>query len=141
MGRHLTSGAAVGPGARGYTCPVVPLSAVVITHNEEAMLPDALASVAFCDEIVVVDSGSSDRTRHIAVAAGARVILNEPWPGYAAQRNVAVDAARHDWVIALDADERVAAPLRVENKPSSSPRSGLPAPLPPWSNCWTPRRP
>jgi len=93
---------------------VVPLSAVVITHNEEAMLPDALASVAFCDEIVVVDSGSSDRTRHIAVAAGARVILNEPWPGFAAQRNVAVDAARHDWVIALDADERVAAPLREE---------------------------
>jgi len=93
---------------------VVPLSAVVITHNEEAKLKDALASVAFCDEIVVVDSGSSDRTRHIATAAGARVILNEPWPGFAAQRNVAVEAAVHDWVIALDADERVAPPLREE---------------------------
>jgi glycosyltransferase involved in cell wall biosynthesis len=93
---------------------VVPLSAVVITHNEEENLPDALSSVAFCDEIVVVDSGSSDRTREKALAAGARVILNAPWPGFAAQRNVAVDAARHDWVIALDADERVAGPLREE---------------------------
>jgi glycosyltransferase involved in cell wall biosynthesis len=93
---------------------VVPLSAVVITHNEEAKLKDALRSVAFCDEIVVVDSGSSDRTRQVAEAARARVILNEPWPGFAAQRNVAVDAARHDWVLALDADERVAPPLREE---------------------------
>jgi glycosyltransferase involved in cell wall biosynthesis len=93
---------------------VVPLSAVVITHNEEENLPEALRSVAFCDEIVVVDSGSSDETREKAQAAGARVILNQPWPGFAAQRNVAVDAARHDWVIALDADERVALPLRDE---------------------------
>ena len=100
--------------SRGYTCAVVPVSAVVITHNEEEKLPEALASVAFCNEIVVVDSGSSDRTRAIALAAGARVISNEPWPGFAAQRNVAVDAARHDWVIALDADERVTAPLREE---------------------------
>jgi glycosyltransferase involved in cell wall biosynthesis len=93
---------------------VVPLSAVVITHNEEKKLPQALESVAFCDEIVVVDSGSSDRTRERARAAGARVILNEPWPGFAAQRNVAVDAAEHDWVLALDADERVTGPLRQE---------------------------
>jgi glycosyltransferase involved in cell wall biosynthesis len=93
---------------------VVPLSAVVITHNEEAQLEEALRSVAFCEEIVVVDSGSTDRTREIAGAAGARVIRNEPWPGFAAQRNVAVDAANHDWVLAIDADERVAAPLREE---------------------------
>jgi glycosyltransferase involved in cell wall biosynthesis len=93
---------------------VVPLSAVVITYNEEDKLAEALQSVAFCDEIVVVDSGSSDRTREKALAAGARVILNAPWPGFAAQRNVAVDAARYDWVIALDADERVATPLREE---------------------------
>ncbi len=93
---------------------MVPLSAVVITHDEEDKLPEALQSVAFCDEIVVVDSGSSDHTREKARAAGARVILNEPWPGFAAQRNVALDAARHDWVIALDADERVTGPLREE---------------------------
>jgi len=93
---------------------VVPLSAVVITHDEEEKLPEALQSVAFCDEIVVVDSGSSDRTREKAREAGARVILNEPWPGFAAQRNVALDAARHDWVMALDADERVTVPLREE---------------------------
>jgi glycosyltransferase involved in cell wall biosynthesis len=91
-----------------------PLSAVLITKDEEERLPDALASVRFCDEIVVVDAGSTDRTRDLAAAAGARVILNTPWPGYAAQRNVAVAAARHDWVLCLDADERVTPGLRAE---------------------------
>jgi glycosyltransferase involved in cell wall biosynthesis len=93
---------------------VIPLSAVVITCDEEAKLPEALASVAFCNEIVVVDSGSSDRTREIAEAAGARVIVNKPWPGFTVQRNFAADAAQHDWVLALDADERVATGLREE---------------------------
>jgi glycosyltransferase involved in cell wall biosynthesis len=93
---------------------VTPLSAVLITKDEEARLPAAIESVRFCDEIVVVDSGSTDRTRDIATAAGARVIVNAPWPGFVVQRNVAVDAARHDWVLALDADERVSPPLREE---------------------------
>ena len=93
---------------------MVSLSAVFITHDEEDRLPDALASVHFCDEIVVVDSGSSDRTRQIAEAAGARVILNQPWPGFLAQRNFAVDAARHDWVLVVDSDERVTPALRDE---------------------------
>jgi glycosyltransferase involved in cell wall biosynthesis len=93
---------------------MLPLSAVLITKDEEERLPDALASVSFCDEIVVVDAGSTDRTREIAEAAGARVLVKTPWPGYAPQRNAAVEAARHDWVLCLDADERVTPALRDE---------------------------
>jgi glycosyltransferase involved in cell wall biosynthesis len=63
---------------------------------------------------VLVDSGSSDRTRELAAEAGARVIVNAPWPGFVAQRDLAVRAARHDWVLALDADERVGDALREE---------------------------
>jgi glycosyltransferase involved in cell wall biosynthesis len=93
---------------------VAPVSAVLIAQNEEAKIGDALASVAFCDEIVVVDSGSTDRTRAIAEASGARVLTHSPWPGFVAQRNYAVDVASHDWILALDADERVPAALRAE---------------------------
>jgi glycosyltransferase involved in cell wall biosynthesis len=93
---------------------MIPLSAVLIALNEEKMLEAALRSVSFCDEIVLVDSGSSDRTCEIAAQAGARVIVNAPWPGFVAQRDFAVRAARHDWVLALDADERVGDALRVE---------------------------
>jgi glycosyltransferase involved in cell wall biosynthesis len=93
---------------------VVPLSAVLIAQNEERHIGDAVASVSFCDEIVLVDSGSADRTREAAEAAGARVIVNAPWPGFVAQRDFAVRAARHDWVLALDADERVGPVLRAE---------------------------
>jgi glycosyltransferase involved in cell wall biosynthesis len=93
---------------------MVPLSAVLIAQDEEKTIGDALASVAFCDEIVVVDSGSRDGTRAIAEAAGARVVVNAPWPGFVAQRDFATRAARHDWVLALDADERVGAALREE---------------------------
>jgi glycosyltransferase involved in cell wall biosynthesis len=90
------------------------ISAVLIAQNEEMHLGDALASVAFCDEIVLVDSGSTDRTREIAERAGARVLINAPWPGFVAQRDFAVRAASHDWVLALDADERVGTALREE---------------------------
>jgi len=93
---------------------VIPISAVVIAQNEEASLLRALESVRFCDEIVVVDSGSTDRTRELAEQAGARVIVNAPWPGFVVQRNFGVDAARHDWILALDADERVTPALRAE---------------------------
>jgi glycosyltransferase involved in cell wall biosynthesis len=93
---------------------MVPLSAVLIAQDEEKTIGDALASVAFCDEIVVVDSGSRDGTRAIAEAAGARVIVNAPWPGFVAQRDFATRAARHDWVLPLDADERVGEALREE---------------------------
>jgi glycosyltransferase involved in cell wall biosynthesis len=93
---------------------VIPLSAVLITRDEEHHLPAALESLAFCDEIVVLDSGSTDRTRERAAAHGARVELGTPWPGFVAQRTRATALARHDWVLALDADERVTAGLREE---------------------------
>jgi glycosyltransferase involved in cell wall biosynthesis len=93
---------------------VTALSAVLITHDEEAQIQTAVESVSFCDEIVVVDSGSRDRTRELAAAAGARVLVRTPWPGFAAQRNAAVAAASHDWILALDADERVTPELRDE---------------------------
>jgi hypothetical protein len=93
---------------------VPPISAVLIAQNEERNLRDALASVAFCDEVVLVDSGSTDGTRDVAKAVGARVVVNAPWPGFVAQRAFAVRAARHDHVVALDADERVGRVLRGE---------------------------
>ncbi len=86
------------------------VSACLIVKDEEERLPAALRSVAFCDEIIVVDSGSRDRTLELARAAGARVI-EQPWLGFAAQRNVALDHATCDWVLELDADERVTATL------------------------------
>jgi hypothetical protein len=91
----------------------VHLSACIIARDEELALPDCLASVAFCDEIVVVDGGSTDRTVAIAEAAGARVV-RQPWLGYGAQRNVALDHARGAWVLEVDCDERVSPPLRAE---------------------------
>ena len=93
---------------------MIPLSAVIITLDEERNLPEALASVSFCDEVLVVDWGSTDRTREIAEGAGARVVAGGPWPGFVAGRNAALDAAGHDWVLALDADERITPALREE---------------------------
>ena len=93
---------------------MTPLSAVIIARDEEDRLAAALQSLAFCDERLVVDAGSSDRTVAVAEEHGARVIVNTPWPGFVAQRTLAVAAARHDWVLALDADERVTPALRAE---------------------------
>ncbi len=87
------------------------VTACMIVLNEEVRLPAALASVSWCDEIVVVDSGSSDRTIEIAQAAGARVV-EHTWAGFGAQRNIALDHAHGDWVLEVDADERVSAELR-----------------------------
>ncbi len=84
----------------------------MIAQDEGVRLPGALASLGFCDEVVVVDGGSRDDTVALARAAGARVIEN-PWPGFARQRNVALAAARGEWVLELDADERVSPELRA----------------------------
>ena len=89
------------------------LSACIITFNEADRIEACLNSVAFCDEIIVVDSHSTDRTRELAASLGARVIERD-WPGYRSQKQFAVDAARHEWVLCLDADERVSAELRAE---------------------------
>ena len=91
----------------------VPISACIITFNEADRIEACLRSVAFCDEIIVVDSHSIDRTRELAASLGARVIERD-WPGYRSQKQFAVDAARHEWVLCLDADERVSAELRAE---------------------------
>ena len=88
-----------------------PLSGIVITRNAAAQLPACLAALAFCDEIVVVDSGSSDETITIARQDGARVIEQE-WLGFGPQKQFAVDQARNDWVLCVDADERVSDELR-----------------------------
>ena len=89
----------------------MPISAVLITKNAAHQLADCLASVAFCDEIIVVDSGSNDGTAEIAERHGARVIQAE-WRGFGPQKQFAVEQASHDWVLCIDADERVSESLR-----------------------------
>ena len=86
------------------------VSATIITLNEEENIREALASVAWADEVIVVDSGSTDKTCEIADAAGARVIRND-WPGFARQKQFAAEQAEHEWIFSLDADERVSPEL------------------------------
>ena len=88
------------------------ISACIITLNEADRLEACLASLAFCDERVVVDSGSTDGTRELAVAHGARVI-EHAFEGFRTQKDFAVGQANHDWVLCLDADERVTPALRA----------------------------
>jgi hypothetical protein len=89
----------------------VPLSAVIITHNAAALLQACLQSVAFADEILVVDSGSTDGTVELAQSHGAKVVQKE-WLGFGPQKQFAVECAAHDWVLCLDDDERVSEALR-----------------------------
>jgi glycosyltransferase involved in cell wall biosynthesis len=89
------------------------LSAVIITLNEADRIADCVRSLAFCDEIVVVDAHSTDDTRSIAAGMGAKVIERD-WSGYRSQKDFAVQTAAHDWVLCIDADERVSSTLRVE---------------------------
>jgi glycosyltransferase involved in cell wall biosynthesis len=91
----------------------VKISAVIIANNEEENIAKAIGSVSWADEILVVDSGSTDRTREIAETLGARVIVRE-WPGFSAQKQFAADSAAHDRVFSLDADEIVSDALRKE---------------------------
>ena len=89
------------------------LSVVMVTLNEEANLARTLESVRWADEIVIVDSGSTDRTVDIAKSFNAKV-FTEPWKGYAAQKNSAIEKATGDWILALDADEVVEPALANE---------------------------
>lgn len=89
------------------------ISAVLITLNEERRLARALESLAVADEILVVDSGSTDQTREVAERHGARVIAH-PWEGYARQKNFAAAQAKFPWVLSIDADEVVTPELAAE---------------------------
>src|SRR3569832_750029 len=88
-------------------------TAGIITYNEADRIDACLRSLSFCDEIVVVDSHSTDATGQIAGSLNARVIERD-WPGYRSQKQFAIEAASHDWVLCLDADERVTRELREE---------------------------
>ena len=100
------------------------LSVIIITKNEEAAIERCLESVAWADEIIVLDSGSSDRTVEICLARGAKVTMTGDWPGFGPQKNCALSQATGDWVFSLDADEWVSPPLAEEirkriNEPDS----------------------
>ena len=90
------------------------VSGCVICCQEEDRIGDCVRSLAFCDEVVVVDSGSSDRTAAIASGLGARVIVRTPFPGHREQKQFAVEQCRNDWVFCLDADERAPPPLQAK---------------------------
>jgi len=94
---------------------IMPLSVIVLTRNEEANIRECLKAVSWADEILVVDSGSLDRTREIARELGVRV-LEHPMKDFADQRNYAMDQAKGDWVLFVDADERVTPELADEIK-------------------------
>jgi len=89
------------------------ISVAIVAMDEEANIGRTLASVAWADEIVLVDSGSRDRTREIAREHGARVVV-EPWRGYVAQKQYAIDLCTKDWVLLLDADEEISPGLADE---------------------------
>jgi len=89
------------------------ISAVVLTYNSGKHIADCLGCLMWADEVLVIDSGSSDRTKDLAEMAGAKVIHN-PWAGYAVQRNFALSVCRNDWVLMIDVDERVSSALAQE---------------------------
>jgi glycosyltransferase involved in cell wall biosynthesis len=89
------------------------ISATIIACDEERRIARAIESLRCCDEIIVVDSGSVDRTMEIASQLGARVI-ESPWQGYTRQKNLAAEKAAHDWILSLDADEALSEALEGE---------------------------
>jgi glycosyltransferase involved in cell wall biosynthesis len=90
----------------------IPLSAVLITHNAASTLSACLASLDFCAQILVVDSGSDDATGDLARQAGAQLISTS-WRGFGPQKQFAVSQAAHDWVLCIDADEQITPALRT----------------------------
>ena len=102
------------------------LSVIIITRNESHNLPDCIRSVAFADEIIVVDSSSTDGTQQIARDMGAILVETTQWPGFGPQKNLALSKARFEWVLSIDADERVTPQLQAEilTKIHASPDTG-----------------
>src|SRR4051795_7853426 len=94
---------------------MTPISAIIITRNEERHIAEAISSLSCCEEIIVVDAESTDRTREIAEQCGARVIVHS-WEGFARQKNFGALQARYDWILSLDADERLSIELANEIK-------------------------
>ena len=90
------------------------VSAIIITKNAESTIRRCLESVAWTDEIVVVDSGSTDRTLDICRELGAKLHQTPDWPGHGPQKNRALDRATREWVVALDSDEWLTPELRAE---------------------------
>lgn len=90
------------------------LSVIIIARNEARHIEACLASVAFADQWVVVDSDSTDNTAELARNFGAQVVVTQDWPGFGAQKNRALDLATGDWVLSIDADERVTPELAAE---------------------------
>jgi glycosyltransferase involved in cell wall biosynthesis len=103
------------------------LSVAIITRNEQAAIRRCLESVAWADEIVVLDSGSSDDTARTARECGARVHVAPDWPGFGPQKNRALDLATGDWVLSLDADEWITPELRAEIERAIAAPDHLPA--------------
>jgi glycosyltransferase involved in cell wall biosynthesis len=108
--QHETEGVAQPPAPAGMA---IRISAAVITFNEERNIARLIESLRCCDEILVLDSGSTDRTVEIATKLGARVV-EASWHGYAAQKNIAVELASYDWIMSLDADESLSEALEAE---------------------------
>jgi glycosyltransferase involved in cell wall biosynthesis len=90
------------------------LSVIIITKNEAANLQDCLESVSFANEIIIVDSESTDNTQEIARSFGAKLEITGDWPGFGPQKNRALNLATQEWVLSIDADERVTPELKQE---------------------------
>lgn len=107
------------------------ISAIIITKNAGSMIRRCLESVAWADETIVVDSGSTDDTAEICRALGVKLVVTDDWPGFGAQKNRALDAATGDWVFSIDADEWVTPELRDEMRaviadPAAAPAYAMP---------------
>ncbi len=90
------------------------LSAIIITRNEQSHILDCLAALDFADEVIVVDNASTDNTAELARQWGAKVHVAPDWPGFGPQKNRALALATGDWVLTVDADERISPALRAE---------------------------
>jgi glycosyltransferase involved in cell wall biosynthesis len=90
------------------------LSAILITKNEENHISECLASLAWCDEIIIVDSGSTDNTVTLCRSFTDKILITKKWPGFGPQKNIALAKATGEWVLSIDADERVPEALQQE---------------------------